>query len=350
MADSKKYIGIYDTLEDVQDALDNGQLSNPYVAKTMDNGKIDYNSRSPIDYSQYWCTYYPIDAKIWVYTDNSGNITEYTGGDGKISKADFPNFYRAGSGGYYYDYSTVEKFKYFQFDSTSATTDFGITWAGCKNLASFPVIDTAKGTRFNATWKDCSALTSFPQLNVSKGTNFEEAWRGCRSLTEFPALDLSSGTNFMNAWRECSSLTSFPALDLSKGTDFTRTWGDCTSLTSFPALDLSRGTDFYNTWQNCSSLTSIGQLDLSAGTRFLGTWESCPALTTLGGFGAIKESFDLSASTLLTIDSLMNVIIQSADLNSLGIAGKTMTLGSTNLAKLTDEQKAVATSKGWTLA
>lgn len=31
-------------------------------------------------------------------------------------------------------------------------------------------------------------------------------------------------------------------------------------------------------------------------------------------------------------------------------AGKTLTLGATNLAKLTDEQKAVATNKGWTLA
>ena len=66
MADSKKYIGIYNSLDDVQDALDNGQLSNPYVAKTMDNGQLDYNSLSPVDYSQYWCTYYPIDAKIFL--------------------------------------------------------------------------------------------------------------------------------------------------------------------------------------------------------------------------------------------------------------------------------------------
>jgi hypothetical protein len=29
---------------------------------------------------------------------------------------------------------------------------------------------------------------------------------------------------------------------------------------------------------------------------------------------------------------------------------KTLTLGSTNLAKLTDEEKAIATNKGWTLA
>ena len=327
MADSKKYIGIYDTLEDVQDALDNGQLSNPYVAKTMDNGQLDYNSRSPIDYSQYWCTYYPIDAKIWVYTrDDSGYRTEYTKGDGKISKADFPDFYCAGSGDYYNNHSTVEKFKYFQFDSTSSTTNFNASWCGCRYLTSFPVIDTSKGTTFYATWKDCSKLTEFPALDLSKGTDFEEAWRGCRSLTEFPLLDLSSGTNFMNAWRECSSLTSFPQLDLSSGTDFRRAWGECSSLTSLPALDLSNGTNIYDALYYSSSLT------------------------TLGGFGAIKEDFDLSYSPNLTVESIMNVITQAADLNSLGITGKTMTLGSTNLAKLSDEQKSVATSKGWTLA
>ena len=323
MADSKKYIGIYDTLEDVQDALDNGQLSNPYVAKTMDNGQIDYNSLSPVDYSQYWCTYYPIDAKIWVQTSPNGsyNRTEYTKGDGKISKADFPVFYFAGSEGYYRGYSSVAKFKYFQFDSTSATTEFGAAWVGCSSLTSFPMIDTSKGVNFYGAWRDCSKLTEFPQLNVSKGTNFEEAWRGCRSLTSFPPLDLSSGTNFTNTWRECSSLTSFPALDLSNGTDFTRTWGDCTSLTSLPALDLSNGTDLYDTLSNCTSLTA------------------------LGGFGAIKENFDLSPCPNLTVESIMNVITQAAT-----VTGKTMTLGSTNLAKLSDEQKAVATSKGWTLA
>ena len=278
MADSKKYIGIYDTLEDVQDALDNGQLSNPYVAKTMDNGKIDYNSLSPVDYSQYWCTYYPIDAKIWVQTGNSiYDRTEYTGGDGKISKADLPNFYGAGSKNYN-GKSTVTKFKYFQFDSTSATTSFYQAWYGCSSLTEFPMIDTSNCTNFMAAWYGCYSLKSFPALYFSKGETFDFAWYGCRALTEFPALDLHNGSSIRDAWIGCSSLT------------------------------------------------------------------------TLGGFGAIKESIYLSDSPNLTVDSIMNVITQAADLNSLGITGKTMTFGSTNLAKLTDAQKSVATSKGWTLA
>ena len=301
MADSKKYIGIYNTLEDVQDALDNGQLSNPYVAKTMDNGQIDYNSRSPIDYSQYWCTYYPIDARIYVVTGDSDYYpptTEYKGGDGKISKADFPNFNYAGSfpslgsGN-----GNMTKFKYFQFDSTSNTRYFNYAWNNCSLLTEFPLIDTSNGRDFRYAWYGCSSLKSFPMLNLGKGTNFYEAWYNCSSLTEFPMLDLHNGANFKSAWYGCSSLTSIP------------------------------------------------QLDLSSGTNFGGAWNGCSNLTNLGGFGVIKENFDLSPCTKLTVDSLMNVINQAAT-----VTGKTMTLGSTNLAKLTDEQKAVATSKGWTLA
>ena len=321
MADSKKYIGIYDTLEDVQDALDNGQLSNPYVAKTMDNGQIDYNSRSPIDYSQYWCTYYPIDAKIWVQTRNdSYSRTKYTKGDGKISKADFPNFYCAGSKNSFGNSSNVTKFKYFQFDSTSANTDFEDAWA-YSPLTTFPMLDLSKGTDFTAAWKHCTELTEFPPLDLSSGTRFEEAWYDCANLTKFYLLNVSYGTNFRNAWFCCYKLTEFPTVDLSKGTDFYQAWYSCSSLTSFPALDLHNGTDFNYAWGSCSSLT------------------------TLGGFGAIKENFSLSDSPNLTVESLMNVIAQAAT-----VTGKTMTLGSTNLAKLSDEQKAVATSKGWTLA
>ena len=222
-------------------------------------------------------------------------------------------------------------------------------FSSCTSLTEIPYFDTSKVYSFNSTWANCDKLTSFPQLDTSNGTNFESAWIGCSSLTEFPALNLSNGTDFSGAWSLCSSLTSFPMLDLSAGTDFSYAWNECRGLTEFPALDLSKGTNFSNAWNNCYALTTIGKLDLSAGTDFYSAWGVCRALTTLGGFGAIKESIGLEYSPL-TVESIMNVINQAADLNSLGITGKTMTFGSTNLAKLTDEQKSVATSKGWTLA
>ena len=190
-------------------------------------------------------------------------------------------------------------------------------------LTEFPsdVFDFSQKKNYYECWEDCSKLTSFPQLDLHNGTNFHSAWYNCASLTSFPQLDLSNGNSFYMTWTFCSSLKEFPALDLHNGNSFGTAWGYCTSLTTFPALDLHNGTYFGGAWQNCSSLTN------------------------LGGFGAISADIDLSASTLLTVESLMNVINQAAT-----VTGKTMKFGSDNLAKLTDEQKAVATSKGWTLA
>ena len=51
----------------------------------------------------------------------------------------------------------------------------------------------------------------------------------------------------------------------------------------------------------------------------------------------------------LTVDSLLSLFNALKDYSSEG-GTYTCTIGSTNLAKLTDEQKAIATNKGWTLA
>ena len=172
------------------------------------------------------------------------------------------------------------------------------------------------------------------------------------SFNTFPTdgLDFSQRTSLYSAWEDCSLLTEFPMIDTSNCTDFMSAWHGCYSLKSFPALHFSKGETFDFTWEGCSSLTEFPALDLHNGSSIRDAWIGCSSLTTLGGFGAIKESFSLSDSPKLTVESIMNVVNQAADLNILGITGKTMTFGSTNLAKLTDAQKAVATNKGWTLA
>ncbi len=59
-------------------------------------------------------------------------------------------------------------------------------------------------------------------------------------------------------------------------------------------------------------------------------------------------SLRLDVSTNLTVDSMVAMFNSLKDLTD--DTAKTLTLGSTNLAKLTDEQKAIAINKNWTLA
>ena len=52
----------------------------------------------------------------------------------------------------------------------------------------------------------------------------------------------------------------------------------------------------------------------------------------------------------LTHDSLMSVINNVYDIASLGVKTQQIVVGSTNLAKLTAEEIAIATAKGWTVS
>ena len=192
----------------------------------------------------------------------------------------------------------------------------------------------------------CSYITTIPQLDTSKGRNFSNMFNDCSSLTTIPQLDISSGTIFSGMFSGCRSLTTIPQLDTSKGAAFSNMFYSCISLTTIPQLDTSKGTDFSYMFCYCKSLTTIPQLDTSSGANFSNMFYGCSSLTTLGGFVGLSKALSLSDSPNLTHDSLMNVINNLATVTS----STKLRLGSTNLAKLTDEEKKVATDKGWTLA
>jgi hypothetical protein len=129
----------------------------------------------------------------------------------------------------------------------------------------------------------------------------------------------------------------------------------CTKLTTVPYLDFRNAT-FGNPTTSAmfnydSRLHTIEGLHVGENTTFnSSTFGQCTALENLTIYGTIGQSgLYLAYSNKLTHDSLMSVINALADKSGTGTAW-TVTLGATNLAKLTDAEKAIATQKGWTLA
>ena len=100
----------------------------------------------------------------------------------------------------------------------------------------------------------------------------------------------------------------------------------------------------------CGKLKTIDKLILSDnGTLCSSTFDYCFVLENLTIEGKIGlKSFSLQWSTKLSHDSLLSVL--NALLENTTTTTYTLTLGKTNLAKLTDTEKAIATEKGWTLA
>ena len=290
-------------------------------------------------------------------------------------------------------------FQYCPKFDTSGVADMTLMFSGCKSLTSIPQLDTRSVTNMESMFSGCKSLTSIPQLDTWSVTNMRSMFFGCSSLTTIPLLDTSNVEVMNGMFENCSSLTDIPLLDTSKVTKLTNMFNGCTSLTSIPILntsnvirmgqmfyecsslttipqlDTSKVTIMYNMFNNCSSLTSIPQLDTSNVTDMGFMFTYCTSLTSVplldatsltnadnmfgndsfplykftdfGGLTNLKVNLSLTPCPKLTHDSLMNVINEAADVTS---SPKTLTLGTKNLNKLTDKEKAIATNKGWTLA
>ena len=241
---------------------------------------------------------------------------------------------------------------------TSKVTDMRGMFSYCSSLTSVPQMDTSKVTNMYFMFNNCSSLTSVPQMDTSKVTNMDSMFYSCSSLTSVPQMDTSKVTNMNAMFSYCSSLTSVPQMDTSSATDMYSMFDGCRSLTSIPQMDTSKVTNMGYMFAGCYSLTSIPLLDGSSITRTTGPFGffSLDQLTDLGGFKDLKVSWSnnfLGMVPNATVASLMNVINNLYDFTSNGETPSSsqgrIGFGTTNLNKLTDEQKAVVINKGWTL-
>lgn len=125
------------------------------------------------------------------------------------------------------------------------------------------------------------------------------------------------------------------------------TFSSCSKLKSVVisvGVTAIKGSAFYG----CVALTDI-TIPNTVTIISAGVFTNCSKLTnvTLGdNFNC--NGLDLSSSTKYSVDTLVAMFTALADRT--GQTAYTLTLGATNLKKLSDEQKAIATDKNWTLA
>lgn len=194
-------------------------------------------------------------------------------------------------------------------------------------------------------FSECRKLTSLPVINTSKVTNMNSMFYYCENLTSIPALDTSNVTSMRYMFYSCKKLASIPMLDTSKATDMYDMFGYCSSLTSVPMLDTSNVKNMDHMFERCELLKSIPAIDVSKVTNMNAMFWYCENLETIHMHG-MKVSFNISDSTKFTREALVEILNNLATVTT----SKTLTMGSTNLAKLTDADKAIATGKGWKLA
>lgn len=233
----------------------------------------------------------------------------------------------------------------------SQCTTLEYAFYGCKALTEIPSDFSApKCTNWYDAFCGCTALKKVGDIDLSLATNVEELFMSCTNVEEFPSyLNLSSVTNaqymFSKLGSNNESLRKEITLDFSAKVGSSAVF----EYAPFKAIHIASDTNFTGGYlfNYCYYLEEITGLNLSSKSSWSYDFRDCSALTTLELVGTISYSgLDLSPCPLLSHDSIMNVINALVTTTS----SKKVTFGATNLAKLSDEEKAIATDKGWTLA
>lgn len=194
------------------------------------------------------------------------------------------------------------------------------------------------------------SITNFPKQSelTSCANYFYDCYAEKLYLSNF---NTSNITDMRYMFGSCMYLTSLSltSFDTSKVEYMNYMFDYCTSLKSIDLSSFvtSAVTNMSNMFHKCVYLTTINlsTFDMSAVTNVYDMFSECASLTTVtGAFEGTKVDLDLSYSPL-TNESAMVFINGLTNVEST----KTIKFKSSTYDTLTEEQIAVATSKGWTV-
>lgn len=254
-------------------------------------------------------------------------------------------------------------------------------FSGCSNLTTLDLskFDTKNITSMSGMFSSCSSLQSL-NINHFNTTQVKDMSNMFNNCSKLKTLDLSGFyipevTSMSSMFSGCTALTNLNIsnFNLENTSTAYSMFQNCSSLTSIE-LNYIGNFPLYSAnamFSGCSKLTDldVGEISVDSCANIGSMFSKCSALTNLKLFKNIGKGYttksnnssscklDLSACTNLTHESLVDVINKLYDLNlTYDVANggtlytQQLVLGSTNLAKLTAEEIAIATNKGWTVS
>lgn len=319
----ERYINSYATENDIQIALENGELLKPYVAYIEDVDRIDWNSKEIVNYTTEYLTFnilsdgtinwtasdasiaktieYKLNDGEWTsiisntgssaptITVNSGDKIQFRGNNAQYANSFNYNLF-GGSTASFEAEGNIMSLIYgddFKNNSTisSAYTFYGL-FDECTNLVSAENLilpaTTLTENCYSNMFYGCTSLTAAPKLPATTLAKecYDYMFYNCSSLTvapELPATTLASHCyNCMFTY--CTSLTTAPSV-LPATTlvpyCYNKMFRYCASLTTAPALPATTLAPYcyQHMFQGCTSLNYIKCLaeDISA-TYCTGYW------------------------------------------------------------------------------
>lgn len=207
-----------------------------------------------------------------------------------------------------------------------------------------PPLDTSEVTNMSNMFNNCQNLISLDSStwDTSKVTDMDYMFNNCQKLSEIKGIeswDTSKVTRMDYMFYSCQNLTSLDVSgwDTSKVTDMNYMFSYCKKLSTLSTIKADN-----------LKISSYGSPFGANDNTILSSW---------GGFINLKNSWNgtycVDKLTALSHQSLVNIINGLYDFVGNGVTPTSsqgiIKFGSTHLARLTEEEIAIATNKGWTL-
>ena len=266
---------------------------------------------------------------------------------------------------------------------TNVVGDARGMFTNCHNLKRIPEIDFSNVTNTSSMFNGCFTLQSVPPLNITGSTDTHSMFSNCYSLKSIDSLPTNSSTDFISMFNGCYQLTKLPddftTISASNPDAFESflsntyclteiTEGTCSGFGNAGVTDYEEAFEstyfrtlpnsFTGINNNANNITKMTQMFNSAfGVRHVPTIDasnvsSSTTDTFLNAYclesGAILSGVTQNVSYRRTN---MDREAMTAVFSGLGHASKTININETPAeGNLTDEDKAIATNKGWTIA
>ena len=238
----------------------------------------------------------------------------------KILKNSPPNF----SSLYQNDYS-IKKIEL--PEDTSNVTNFQNSFAKCISLEKIKgTISLENCTNASGIFSECYKLKNNP-IPDGEGKNIVRAsnmYNG-NFFLKYLDLNLSSAIDIGIIAQYCVNLLDLKMHNTNKVESFRYSFADCPKLKNIDILDFDSATNVDSTFFNCISLQNIDEVRNKKITGL--TFTSCP----------------------LNHETKLRILNALYDYSGQGGVHQ-LILGADNLATLSDEEKAIATERGWTLS
>ena len=284
----ERYINSYATENDIQIALENGELLKPYVAYIEDVNRIDWNSKEIVDYTTEYLTFNILSAgtinwtasrtsitKTIDYKKNNGewvSITSNTSssaptinvveGDKLQFKGNNTAYSSSGSGIFNKLYNSFGGSALFEIEGNIMSLIYGDDFKNNSTISS--------DYTFGSLFYNCTGLTSAENLVLPATTLadycYEKMFYGCTKLTTAPALPANTLADYCydSMFKGCTSLTTaseLPATTLANRCYYYM-FDSCTSLATAPELPATTlAQDCYKgMFRQCTSLTTASEL------------------------------------------------------------------------------------------